>query len=651
MQFAALFVLDLISHGGDKHDALSRFRHTIQPHSIWEGPVHPHRIAAALLALVASAFAITSTTTTLSVTSGGTPVGGISTPTTVKLIATVSASGSAVSPGQVKFCDNSINAYCTGNAYLGLAQLTSTGKATLPLRFGYGTHSLQAIFLGTNTYSGSQSTPAAFSQHWKPGASFYHISAEAGDAPNTYNVYVNILGLQAAAAPATPSGSVSFIDTTANTVVASGVLTPKPPLLYLNMRWQQSLYVGKLPLDFALGDFNGDGNPDLAILNSADSSVEVLLGNGDGTFTAGATVALPSVPADQAQHIVAGDFNGDGNLDLIVSAGASGLFELLGNGDGTFHAPTTISGLGQPTQMAVGDFNHDGIADLVVLDLSADPNETVWLLQGNGDGTFHSSAIFQSSSVFLTALSVGALSSDGNLDLILGNTNNENIALSGTAELLIFSGNGDGTFQAPKTISFSTPSNITLTQNPAVNSIALADLNNDGKLDIVAEIPQFSGVEIAIGNGDGTFQTSQFSFEGAGYDVATGDFNFDGNADLVITDPVGGSMEVLFGKGDGTFTYSGVTQTLTFDPQAVVVGDFNGDGKPDIAVLQSGPTPAVHPGVLDVFVNFWSADSIVSVNNVAIPGSGSHNIKAYFPGDANYRQANSATIPLDATGP
>src|SRR5712664_1006489 len=139
------------------------------------------------------------------------------------------------------------------------------------------------------------------------------------------------------------------------------------------------------PSGIAVGDFNGDGKLDLAVVNFGDWNIYVLLGNGDGTFQVARSVYFAS-GGGFPWYVVAADFNGDGKLDLAVSNyGDNSLSVLLGNGDGTFQAPLTTPVGTNPAQVTVGDFNGDGKLDLAV---SSVANNTVAVLLGNGDGTF-----------------------------------------------------------------------------------------------------------------------------------------------------------------------------------------------------------------------------------------------------------------------
>src|SRR5216684_615045 len=155
---------------------------------------------------------------------------------------------------------------------------------------------------------------------------------------------------------------------------------------------------GTGPLSVAVGDFNRDGLPDLAVANASSQDVSVLLGNGDGTFQTARNFATGPRPVS----VVVGDFNGDGVEDLAVAYRGSvrpvvpgGVSVLLGSGDGSFQAAQIFAEGSLSTSVAVGDFNGDEVLDLAVA--SAVSND-VWVLLGNGDGSFQAAQIFAAGS-------------------------------------------------------------------------------------------------------------------------------------------------------------------------------------------------------------------------------------------------------------
>jgi len=316
-----------------------------------------------------------------------------------------------------------------------------------------------------------------------------------------------------------------------------------------------------------VGDFNGDGIADLAVSTYAwggptGDGVNILLGNGDGTFKAPVHYALSVNP----QAIVAADFNGDGKLDLASTSWAYGEVDVaLGNGDGTFGAPQSFTVEAGAWGLVVGDFDRDGKADLAVVNEYSD---SISVLLGNGDGTFQSAAHY-GVGYYPLYIASGDFNGDGVADLAVTNEYSDSLS--------VLLGNGDGTFQAAvDTFGVSNPI-----------PIVVGDFNGNGRQDIaVGAYGYQSGTtaDVFLGNGDGSFQLPLPSTAGlAPRALATGDFNGDGIADLVTGNWNSNDITVLLGNGDGTFQPPVVYPDGGF-PLGVTVGEFNQDGVTDFVV-------------------------------------------------------------------
>jgi hypothetical protein len=328
------------------------------------------------------------------------------------------------------------------------------------------------------------------------------------------------------------------------------------------------------PQSVTLGDFNGDGKLDMAVVDRTTNSVSLFLGNGDGTMQAPINTASLGIGA--ATYMAAADFNKDNKLDLVLAdQNSSQVVVLLGNGDGHFQAARSFPlNSGGGFDVAVGDFNGDGVPDIAATSPIA---QTVIILLGKGDGNFQPAASFSTGLLggSATNLAVGDFNKDGKLDIIT--------SISSSVSVLF--GKGDGTFSAP----------LLLSANHTPGQLAVADFNKDGNLDWVAGNTTQTRLTVVLGNGNGTFQDDVNYAVGQGPEVAAGDFNKDGKLDLVTVDF--GDVSVLLGKGDGTFQPAIKTPV----PGAffgIAVADLNGDGNPDVVTGDSTGGPPRNVNVL-----------------------------------------------------
>ncbi|MBK8467291.1 MAG: VCBS repeat-containing protein [Chloracidobacterium sp.] len=316
---------------------------------------------------------------------------------------------------------------------------------------------------------------------------------------------------------------------------------------------------GSQPSSVAIGDFNGDGEQDLAITNAVSSTVSIRLGNGLGGFSGSTNVSVGS----DARSIAIGDFNGDGKQDLVVAYfDASSVSIRLGDGLGGFSGSTNVNVGPDARSVAIGDFNGDGRQDLAAANYDSN---TVSIRLGDGLGGFSGSTnINVGSNPFSVA--IGDFNADGNQDLAVVNH------LSATVSIRL--GNGSG--------GFSVFTEVTVGTNPIF--VAIGDFNGDGKQDLAVTNYVSNTVSIRLGNGLGGFSGSTNISVGTGpVSVAIGDFDRDGDQDFAAVNSNSDTVSIRLGNGLGGFS-SSTSVSVGSGPNSVAIGDFNSDGKQDLAV-------------------------------------------------------------------
>ena len=326
---------------------------------------------------------------------------------------------------------------------------------------------------------------------------------------------------------------------------------------------------GGQPGSIITADINGDGNLDLAVANQECTSnpcnsgtVSVVLGNGDGTFISRNTYLTATGPGS----VTDADLNGDGILDLVTANGGGGntVSVYLGKGHGEFSPYVEYPAGANPYSVIAADLRANGRRDLAVANAFSN---TVSILLSNGDGTLQNPVQY-AVGTDPTSIAIGDFNGDGKLDMA--------VTTLYPSVVSILLGNGDGTFRPHVDYALATDS--------FPNAIVIGDFNGDKKLDLAVAEP--SGVSILLGHGDGTFKhyvNYPTGFYGSA-SVAVGDFNGDGTLDLASTSSGANAsgVSILLGNGDGTFqAYLNYSSSLTFGQ--VITGDFNGDGKLDVA--------------------------------------------------------------------
>jgi hypothetical protein len=332
-----------------------------------------------------------------------------------------------------------------------------------------------------------------------------------------------------------------------------------------------------------VGDLNGDGKDDaIQVYPGSNSTATVWLSNGDGTFKQGNTY---SVSPNELEGGLLTDVNGDGKLDIMAidSASPALVRTLLGNGDGTFQPATSITlSTAAPIDLVFGDFNGDGKVDFAGIDTNDQVN--VYLQEG-GNFVMKGAPLTNPDSTYdVCGVAAGDLMGNGKPELVTVNCNGAD-----EDTVTVYVNNGDGTFATGVYYgAISTPGSSPA--NGYAYSATVADVNGDGKADILVSNPYGGDVSVLLSNGDGTVKTPNVAYATGGYPyspVLVADFNGDGLPDILAADDYY-NYAYLQGYGDGTFRaaldyYGPVNESWIYN-YSIATADFNGDGIPDFVV-------------------------------------------------------------------
>ena len=310
-------------------------------------------------------------------------------------------------------------------------------------------------------------------------------------------------------------------------------------------------------------DLNGDGFTDLATVNEVSADLRVTLNRADGSglfqpFLPPHPIGIEASPNDSA------DFDNDGNVDMAISAtDSTSVWIVLGNGDGTFGSTQEIPVSSEPHGITVLDVDGDG--DMDVVNANYGGNQLA-LLVNNGSGVFAPATFFDAGVDGEYGVAAGDMNNDGIADLVVaGNTG---------AEIRVLLGNGNGTFsQAPVQSS-----------GGATWVVVLGDVNGDGNLDAVAANSFDGNGGVLLGNGDGTLGPPALAITGAHTPSADlGDLDGDGDLDLVLSSYGGGFWRLFTNDGSGNFALDQQIDAPS-NPSCSILLDFDDDGDLDMAL-------------------------------------------------------------------
>jgi hypothetical protein len=440
----------------------------------------------------------------------------------------------------------------------------------------------------------------------RPSATTIVPSGSAG----TYTLTGTVVGYaNSAGSPPSPTGTVSFLDTTnAGALLGSAALGAGT--LGQTFSLCSVLPVDSEPQAIATGDFNGDGKGDLAVANLFGPTVNILLGNGDGTFTQSQDI---TTPGQFPPSIAVGNFGG--GTDLVVSNGLNTTPQVtfyFNAGHGTFTQGPSAAVPGTPAGLAVAlDGSYVAVA--------------------NGSTTGNVSFVSAGGHTVVQSVPVGS-----NPDLV--------VAMSFGVVVTQF--NSPGTITpivgAPGSFVAGTP--IPVGNSPI--GIASGDFKSFGSArDLAVANTDDDTVSILYGNGSGGFTAGPVLPVGQGpFGVTTGDFNGDGKTDIAVANKIDNTVSVLFGNGDGTFQAQQVL-AVGNSPANTVAGNFTGHGNVDLAVTNTADnTVSILPSLISRTAN-------ATVTNVTISNAGTNLVEASYPGDGNYAASVSApTSSLAAAG-
>ena len=339
------------------------------------------------------------------------------------------------------------------------------------------------------------------------------------------------------------------------------------------------------PYAVAVADFNNDTISDLVVVNSGTKNIGIQLGSGNGSF--GSEITYPINPNSFPQYVNVGDLNRDHQMDIvIVDSKDDSIHIFLGDGTGTFGSMLTYS-MGfqsSPTSVAIANLNNDQWFDLIVTNQGTD---SLGIVYGYQYSTFGLHQIYlNSNGSYPRSVSVADIDNDNRLDIVVGNY------FAGT--IGIFFGDGNGSFSIEKTYFIGS--------NCHPRSMAVADMNKDGFLDIITGNVGTESISILLGDANQTFATKiihSIEPNSTPSAIIVNDINNDDRLDVVMADDTRNNIGVFLGLGNGSLSFVATYSTgIGSQPNSIVVGDLNNDRYSDIVVANIGT------GVVGIFQGY-----------------------------------------------
>ncbi len=573
-----------------------------------------HLLAMAVLICLgsyANALALTSSTV-LTLSTSTTQAGNV-----VQLTAAVAQGSSAVTVGSVTFWN--------GSRLLGTAPIAGTnpgrnyvtGSASLWMKLGPGSYNVTAHFAGTSTVSASDSA----AQHLTVTGMEPSVTAVAA-RPNgiNFDVSVSVTGSGFGA----PAGNVPVTDRTTSASLGNVSLLAAGQTL----RPQVAYDTRVSPMSVAIGDLNGDGIPDVVTANSGTGDVSILLGdpNNPGNLLR----QFRQAAGGGASAVAIADVNGDGVPDIVVANATDGTISvILGSGDnpGAEFATQVVYAVGvAPAALMVGDVNGDGIPDVIVAN-SGDNTVSVLIGNAGNRGSFLPAMTYATGSA-PASMALGDFTGDGTIDIAVAN--------SGENTVSILPGDPAHAGQ------FLGKVNVALSDMPG--ALLAADLNNDGRLDLVATFAAKNSVGVLLADSAhaGKFLAQQtYAVGPQPSSLAVSDLDGDGLLDILATNSGDKTVSTLLGDKahPGQLLPQQIYVTANV-PTAVAVADFNGDGVPDVVVANAG----VNGGSNTVSLLLGGTMSQGMLTNVPLAGNGPHTIQATYPTGALYTTSMGSAI-------